>query len=138
VRGFILDENTQYGTRHLDLQINVNEMVQCVKQNLDAHIMLDGPGFNYYGPDWLAVIDAFEIPNGVWVTIGICLWTSRQQGLHDAQADGRLDEGASLFEVNNYVSPTFPKGYMEELVETLQEMKNYDVQVNKLYADHPV
>jgi radical SAM superfamily enzyme YgiQ (UPF0313 family) len=85
----------------------------------------------------LEVIDAFDIPNGVWVTIGICLWTSRQQVLHDAQADGQLEEGASLFEVNNYVSPTLPKGYMEELVEKLQEKENYDVQVNKLDAGQP-
>ncbi|HUV25990.1 MAG TPA: hypothetical protein VMW34_01370 [Anaerolineales bacterium] len=86
----------------------------------------------------LDVIDTFDIPNGVWVTIGICLWTSRQQVLHDAQVDGQLDEGASLFEVNNYVSPALTKGYMEELVETLQVKENYDVQVNKLYPDHPV
>ena len=85
----------------------------------------------------LEVIDAFDIPNGVWVTIGICLWTSRQQVLHDAQVDGQLEESASLFEVNNYVSPTLSKGYMEELVETLQEKENYDVQVNQLCADHP-
>jgi hypothetical protein len=29
------------------------------------------------------------------------------------------------------------KGYMEELVETLQEKENFDVQVNKLYAGQP-
>ena len=85
----------------------------------------------------LEVIDAFDIPNGVWVTIGICLWTSHQQVLHDAQVDGQLEEGASLFEVNNYVSPTLSKGCMEELVKTLQEKENYAVQVNQLYADQP-
>ncbi len=57
VHGFILDENAQYGTRHLDLRINVKEIVECIKQNLDAHIVLGGPGFNYYGPDWLEYLE---------------------------------------------------------------------------------
>jgi len=83
----------------------------------------------------LDVIDAFEIPQGVWVTIGICLWTDRQQVLQEARTQGQLDEGASLFEVHNYASPALSKDYMEAIVETLQGKKNYDVQVNKLYAE---
>ena len=84
----------------------------------------------------LEVIDAFDVPDGVWVTIGICLWTHRQQVLRDARADGQLEEGAALFEINNYVSPRLSKGFMEDLVERLQEKPNYDVQVNQLYAEH--
>lgn len=53
VHGFILDQEMQYGTRHLDLRPRVKEIVECVKLHSDAHIVLGGPGFNYYGPDWL-------------------------------------------------------------------------------------
>ena len=86
----------------------------------------------------LEVIDAFKLPKGVRVTIWICLWTSRQQVLHDARADGQLEQVASLFEVNNYDSPALTNEYMEELVKRLQDKENYDVQVNKLYAEHRV
>lgn len=84
----------------------------------------------------LEVVDAFDIPQGIWVTVGLCLWTPRQQMLEQARADGQLQEGDSLFEAVNYASPALSKEYMEELVETLQAKDNYDVQVNKLYATH--
>jgi hypothetical protein len=82
----------------------------------------------------LDVIDAFHIPGGVWVTIGICLWTPRQQVIEVARTDGQLIDDQSLFEATNYISPQLPKAYMEDLVKTLQGRENYDVQVNKLYA----
>ncbi|MCP4362676.1 MAG: radical SAM protein [Chloroflexi bacterium] len=83
----------------------------------------------------LAVMDEFHIPQGVWVTIGICLWTSRQKVLEDARADGQLDDDKALFSSANYISPQLPKEYMAELVKTLSMKENYTVQVNKLYAD---
>jgi len=83
----------------------------------------------------LAVIDEFQVPQGVWVTIGICLWTSRQKVLEDARVDGQLDDDKALFSGANYVSPQLSKDYMVELVQTLKMKENHDVQVNKLYAD---
>jgi radical SAM superfamily enzyme YgiQ (UPF0313 family) len=83
----------------------------------------------------LAVIDEFQVPQGVWVTVGICLWTSRQKVLEDARKDGQVDDDKALFSGANYMSPGLPKDYMLELVETLKRKENYDVQVNKLYAD---
>jgi hypothetical protein len=82
----------------------------------------------------LDVIDDFDIPEGVWVTIGICLWTSLQQVLEDARADGQLDDDKALFSGATYLSPRLPKDYMIELVESLTMKENYTVQVNKLYA----
>ena len=82
------------------------------------------------------MIDEFHIPQGVWVTIGICLWTSHQKVLEDARAEGQLDDDKALFKSANYVSPELPKDYMMALVETLKMKENYDVQVNKLYANH--
>jgi radical SAM superfamily enzyme YgiQ (UPF0313 family) len=84
----------------------------------------------------LAVIDEFEVTQGVWVTIGICLWTSRQKVLEDARADGQLDDDKALFSGANYMSPDLPKDYMVELVKSLKTKENYDVQVNKLYTDN--
>jgi hypothetical protein len=84
----------------------------------------------------LDLIDEFQVPQGVWVTIGICLWTSHQGVLEDARKDGQFDDDKALFSGANYVSPQLPKDYMMELVETLSMKENYDVQVNKLYSDH--
>lgn len=57
VHGFVLDDNAELGTRHLDLRIRVREIVDCIKRVSDARIVLGDPGFNYYGPDWLAYLD---------------------------------------------------------------------------------
>ena len=83
----------------------------------------------------LSLMDEYHVPDGVWVTIGICLWTDRQQVLADARADGQLDNDDQLFSGANYVSPQLPKTYMEELVESLRAKDGYTVQVNKLYDD---
>jgi len=39
VHGFVLDENAEYGTRHLGLRVRVNKIVECVKRVSDAHIV---------------------------------------------------------------------------------------------------
>ncbi len=84
----------------------------------------------------LGVLDQFQVPQGVWVTIGISLWTPDQKVLEDARADGQLDDDGDLFGGAAYVSPRLPKDYMVGLVESLGLKENYTVQVNKLYADH--
>jgi radical SAM superfamily enzyme YgiQ (UPF0313 family) len=84
----------------------------------------------------LSVIDQFQVPDGVWVTIGICLWTSHQKVLEDARLDSQIGNNQDLFSSVNYVSPGLPKDYMIELVESLNMKENYTVQVNKLYADY--
>lgn len=83
----------------------------------------------------LAVIDDYQIPEGIWVTIGICLWSSHQKVLENARADGQLVHDANLFDNVNYVSPQLPREFMLELVETLRGKENYTVQVNQAYAD---
>jgi hypothetical protein len=84
----------------------------------------------------LGVIDNFQVPHGVWVTIGICLWTDHQRVLEDARADGQPDDNRALFNGADYVSPQLPKDYVTELLEPLRMKENYTVQVNKLYADY--
>jgi hypothetical protein len=84
----------------------------------------------------LSVIDRYQVPDGVWVTIGICLWTSHQKVLEDARFDDQIGNNQDLFSSVNYVSPGLPKEYMIELVESLNLKENYTVQVNKLYADY--
>jgi hypothetical protein len=80
----------------------------------------------------LAVIDNFEAPAGVWVTIGICLWTIHQQVLEDIRADGQLEDDNTLFSGANYLSPHLTKEYLKELFESLNARENYTVQLNKV------
>jgi len=83
----------------------------------------------------LAVIDELQVPQGVWVTVGIFLWSTYQKVLEDARSDGQISDNKELFSGANYISIQLPKDYMVELVKTLKMKENYDVQVNKLYAD---
>jgi radical SAM superfamily enzyme YgiQ (UPF0313 family) len=82
-----------------------------------ASLMLGAPGETPETvAESLALIDEFEIPQGVWVTVGICLWTPRQAVLADARRDGQLIDERMLFEVTNYLSLELPRAYMEELI----------------------
>ena len=84
----------------------------------------------------LDVIEKFQVHQGIWVTFGICLWTSHQKVLEDARTDGQLDGNKELFDGTTYMSPQLPMNYMVELVESLRMKENYTVQVNKMYANH--
>jgi radical SAM superfamily enzyme YgiQ (UPF0313 family) len=105
-----------------------------------ASLMIGAPGET---PETIqetfALLDRFTIPLGTWVTIGICLWTPRQEVLADARYDGQLrDEAGSgiLFDGANYLSPELPRSYMEDLIETLRSKPGYSVQVNQPYAGY--
>jgi len=57
VTGNIIDESAEFNTRRFDVRPDVKDMVERIKQSSSAHIVLGGPGFNYYGPDWLEYLD---------------------------------------------------------------------------------
>lgn len=84
----------------------------------------------------LAVVDNYQVPDGIWVTIGISLWTNHQAVLADARVDGQLENDGQLFTGVNYVSPQLSEEYMSELFELLSSKEKYTVQVNKLFSDH--
>jgi radical SAM superfamily enzyme YgiQ (UPF0313 family) len=118
---------------------NIKQALASLSQSdipFGVSLMFGAPGET---PETIAetlnVIDDFHVPQGVWVTIGICLWTDHQKVLQDARADGQLGDDRELFRGANYVSPQLPRDYMVGLVESLRMKENYTVQVNKLYAD---
>jgi len=80
------------------------------------------------------LIDSFSIPEGIWVSIGICLWTHHQAVLDDARKAGQLDQDQELFDGAYYISPELPKDYMIDLIESLRTREDCTVQVNKPYA----
>jgi hypothetical protein len=100
-----------------------------------ASLMIGAPGEN---PETvaqsLALLDNYAIPDGVWVTIGICLWTPRQVVLEEARRAGQFSDDRQLFEGVNYVSPALPEAYMVDLIETIRQKPGYSVQVNKPFA----
>ncbi|OGO60634.1 MAG: hypothetical protein A2032_04070, partial [Chloroflexi bacterium RBG_19FT_COMBO_49_13] len=57
VFGDELDIDAPLGTRHTDLRPRVKQITDIVRQNTDARIILGGPGFTYYGRDWLEYLD---------------------------------------------------------------------------------
>ncbi len=83
----------------------------------------------------LALLDNYAVPLGTWVTVGICLWTPRQQVLAEARRAGQFEDDRQLFSGANYMSPELPRAYMAGLIETLKTKKGYSVQVNKPYAE---
>jgi radical SAM superfamily enzyme YgiQ (UPF0313 family) len=109
--------------------------LEKAKIPFSASLMIGAPGEN---PDTvtesLTLIDRQTIPLGTWVTVGICLWTPRQEVLSEARRVGQLVNDSELFKGANYLSPELPKDYMLGLIDTLQSKKEYTVQVNKAYT----
>jgi radical SAM superfamily enzyme YgiQ (UPF0313 family) len=108
-----------------------------VKANLPfgASLMFGAPGETPETiSESLALTDAYTIPYGTWVTIGICLWTHHQPFLEEARRSGQFTADSELFEGVNYISPQLPKEFMIELIDILKNRPGYSVQVNKAYA----
>lgn len=116
----------------------VRDALDCLHRSgipFGVSLMLGAPGET---PETIAetfhVIDSFPMPDWVFVTIGLNLWTHHQAVLNDARRDGQLKDDGDLFSEVNYISPELPKAYMLELIGSLKERDNYHLQVNKPYA----
>ncbi len=100
-----------------------------------ASLMFGAPGES---PETIAeslsLLEGHPIPLGTWVTVGICLWTRRQEVLAEAFRSGQIRSDAELFSGANYVSPQLPERYMRELITRLSDEPGYTVQVNKPFA----
>jgi radical SAM superfamily enzyme YgiQ (UPF0313 family) len=57
VTGDIIAERAEFKTKHFDVRPKIKEMVNRIKKISDAHIVLGGPGFNYFGRDWLEYLE---------------------------------------------------------------------------------
>lgn len=53
VHGYVLDKTAPFGTRFVDLRPRVRQVVEIVRRVTSVPIVLGGPGFNYFGSDWL-------------------------------------------------------------------------------------
>jgi hypothetical protein len=68
-------------------------------------------------------MDEFEIPKGVWVTLGVYMWTDRQDIVADARRAGSLEDGADPFSGMVYLSPGLPASYLAELPAMMRTRK---------------
>jgi radical SAM superfamily enzyme YgiQ (UPF0313 family) len=57
VTGDIIDESAEFNTRRFDVRPQVKDIVERIKRISSAHVVPGGPGFNYYGRDWLEYLD---------------------------------------------------------------------------------
>lgn len=97
-----------------------------------ASLMLGAPGETPETvAETLAVLDEYEFPNGVWVTVGVYLWTDYQDIVAEARRAGLLKDERELFAGAVYLSPGLPGPYLEELPERLRKRPGYAVQFNK-------
>jgi radical SAM superfamily enzyme YgiQ (UPF0313 family) len=97
-----------------------------------ASLMLGAPGET---PETIAetldVLDDYEIPKGVWVTVGVYLWTDYQDIVAEARRTGFLKDDKALFSGSVYLSPGLPRSYLQALPEALRARRGYSVQFNK-------
>jgi radical SAM superfamily enzyme YgiQ (UPF0313 family) len=57
VTGDIIDERAEFKTKRFDVRPKIKEMVNRINGISDARIVLGGPGFNYFGRDWLEYLE---------------------------------------------------------------------------------
>jgi radical SAM superfamily enzyme YgiQ (UPF0313 family) len=97
-----------------------------------ASLMLGAPGETPETiAETLSLMDDYQIPSGVWVTIGVYMWTNYQDIVAEARRTGILQADKELFNGAVYLSPGMPKSYVRELPEMLRTRQNYSVQFNK-------
>ncbi|MBN1439205.1 MAG: radical SAM protein [Anaerolineales bacterium] len=113
-----------------------------VRESLDAlsrsklpfgvSIMIGAPGESPQTvAETLKVLDGYAIPCGVWVTVGVYLWTDYQDVVGDARRSGFLQDEGQLFSGAVFLSPDISKQYLEELIPMLRARPGYKVQVNQ-------
>ena len=116
--------------------------VRHVRQALDAlsrsripfgaSLMVGAPGETPQTiAETLSILDDYAIPNGVWVTVGVYVWTDYQDIIADARQAGFLKDDRELFTGTVYLSPGLPPSYLRELPEALRARRGYSVQFNK-------
>jgi radical SAM superfamily enzyme YgiQ (UPF0313 family) len=79
----------------------------------------------------LQVLEDYKIPYGVWITIGIYLWTRYQEIVAEVHGMGMLKNNKELFNGAVFLSPGLPKSYLKTLPEMLRARRGYEVQFNK-------
>lgn len=57
VAGKITDPNAELQTTRFDARILVKQLAEVIRCTSSAHIVVGGPGFNYYGREWLEYLD---------------------------------------------------------------------------------
>jgi radical SAM superfamily enzyme YgiQ (UPF0313 family) len=108
------------------------ETLSRSKTPFGASLMLGAPGESPETiAETLAVLDDYEIPLGVWVTIGVYLWTDYQDIVAEARRAGVFRDDKALFNGTVYLSPGLPRSYLQELPERLRARPGWSVQFNK-------
>jgi radical SAM superfamily enzyme YgiQ (UPF0313 family) len=116
--------------------------VRQVRQSLDAlcdsgipfsaSLLLGAPGET---PETIAetlrVMKEYAFPLGVWVTVGVYLWTEYQDIVSEIRQSEYLDELQCLFDGPVYISPQLNESYLNNLVSELRILPGYSVQVNR-------
>lgn len=78
----------------------------------------------------LDVLDDYSIPRGVWLTVGVYLWTDLQEIVGELRIAGMLKDNLDLFTGAVYLSPAISEPYLDELLPKLRAHSGYQVQVN--------
>lgn len=108
------------------------EALSCAKIPFGASVMFGAPGETPETiSETLDVLSHYHIPSGVWVTLGVYLWTEYQDIVAEVRRAGFLRNDQELFSGAVYVSPDLPKHYLEELLAALRAKPGYQVQFNK-------
>lgn len=118
----------------------VKEALSCLSRSqipFGISLMFGAPGETSETiSETFQIIERFTIPRGMFVTIGLNLWTHHQQVLDAARKDGQLTDDQELFNEVNYISPELSKEYMIDLIHSLWKREECGVQVNKPYAEY--
>jgi hypothetical protein len=89
-----------------------------------ASLMFGAPGET---PETIAetldVLKDYPIPQGVWVTVGVYLWTEYQDIVGELRQTGELQQDQDLFSGVVYISPHLERPYLEELILSLRSRR---------------
>jgi hypothetical protein len=100
-------------------------------------ILIGGPGETRDTiKETFSLLDRYPEIDDIWVSVGLCLWTGYQDIVKTLNQSENQTTSGNLFNGAYYISPELEKEFMIEFIQSLEERKAIDYQINIPYSDY--
>lgn len=94
-------------------------------------ILIGGPGETKATiEETFSLLDRYPEITDIWVSVGLCLWTGYQDLVKTAQQAETQYNVSDHFDGKYYISPLLEKEYMIDFIQSIEDRKEIDYQIN--------
>jgi hypothetical protein len=100
-------------------------------------ILIGGPGETRDTiKETFSLLDRYPEIDDIWVSVGLCLWTGYQDIVKTLNQSENQTTSGNLFSGAYYISPELEKQFMIEFIQSLEERKAIEYQINIPFSDY--